>query len=167
MPKTAIATLVIIWKDHDIRKGTKLYLMRTLICPIETIMTYGSETWTLNSSCQRRIGAFEMSAYRRMLRISWNDHRTNVSIIQELEIQAQDCLLITIQSQIPKFFGHIIRRDGVEKDIIQRKRSRGMPPFHYIDQIKTLTQMTISESIRNIENRELWINVSNRNNILA
>jgi len=61
MAKTVIAKLVKIWKDHDIRKGTKLYLMKTLIFPI---MTYGSKSWTLNSSCQRRIEAFEMIAYR-------------------------------------------------------------------------------------------------------
>ncbi|KAF0746129.1 casein kinase I [Aphis craccivora] len=57
--------------------------MKTLIFPI---ITYGSESWTLNSSCQRRIEAFEMIAYRRMLRIQWTDHRTNVSVIQELNI---------------------------------------------------------------------------------
>ncbi|KAL4083848.1 hypothetical protein QTP88_029164 [Uroleucon formosanum] len=155
MAKAAIAKLVKIWKDHDIRKGTKLYLMKTLIFPI---MIYGSESWTLNSSCQRRIEAFEMIAYRRMLRIPWTDHRTNVSIVQELNIQPQDRLLMTIQSQILKFFGHVMRRDGIEKDIIQGKnegkRSRGRPPIRYIDQIKNLTQMSISDNIRNTENRE-------------
>ncbi|CAI6375634.1 unnamed protein product [Macrosiphum euphorbiae] len=168
MAKTAIAKLVKIWKDHDIRNGTKLYLMKTLIFPI---MTYGSESWTLNSSCQRRIEAFEMIAYRRMLRIPWTDHRKNVSIKQELNIQTQDHLLITIQIQILKFFGHVIRRDGIEKDIIQgkveRKRSRGRPPTRYIDQIKNLTRMSMSDNIRNTGNREFWRNISNRNNIIA
>ncbi|KAL4112805.1 hypothetical protein QTP88_016534 [Uroleucon formosanum] len=165
MAKAAIAKLV--RKDHDIRKGTKLYLMKT---PIFPIMTYGSESWTLNSSCQRRIEAFEMIVYRRMLRIPWTDHRTNVSIVQELNIQPQDCLLITIQSQILKFFGHVIRRDGIKKDIIQGKvegkRRIGRPSIRYLDQINILTQISMSDNIRNTENREFWRNVSNRNNII-
>jgi len=65
----------------------------------------------------------------------------------------------------------VIRRDGIEKDIIQGKvegkRSRGRPPIRYIDQIKNLTQISMSENIRNTENREFWRNISNRNIIIA
>jgi len=79
--------------------------------------------------------------------------------------------LITIQSQILKFFGHVIRKDGIEKDIIQGKvegkRSRSRPSIRYKDQIKTLTQMSMSDNIQNTENREFWRNVSNQNNTIA
>jgi len=65
----------------------------------------------------------------------------------------------------------VIRRDGIEKDVIQGKvegkRSRGRPSIRYIDQIKSLTQMSMSDSIQNTGNREFWRNVSNRNNIIA
>lgn len=60
-----------------------------------------------------------MTAYSRMLQIPWTDHRMKVFIKQELKIQAQDVLLITIKSQILKFFGLVIRNDGVKKDSIQ------------------------------------------------
>lgn len=59
MAKTAIAKLVKIGKDHDIRRGAKLYLMKSLIFPL---MTYDSELWTLKSLFQRKIEAFEMTA---------------------------------------------------------------------------------------------------------
>lgn len=120
--------------DPDIRKGTKLCLMNIQIFPK---MTYGSESWTLNSSSQRRIETFEMTAYRRMLRIPWTDHRMNIFIIQELKIQAQDRLLNTIQSQILKFFGYVIRRNAIEKNIIQgkveKKEEQRQAPIRYID----------------------------------
>lgn len=58
-----IAILIKIWKDHDISKEIKLYLMKTLIFT----MTYGFESWILNSLCQQRIDAFEKTVYRRML----------------------------------------------------------------------------------------------------
>lgn len=60
MAKTAIAKLVKIGKDHNIRRGTKLYLMKTLIF---LLITYDSELWTLKLSFQRKIEAFEMTAY--------------------------------------------------------------------------------------------------------
>jgi hypothetical protein len=72
--------------------------------------------------------------------------------------------------QIFKFFGHVIIRDSIEKNIIQLKvegkRNRGRSLIHYINQIKALTQMSMLESIQNTENREFWRNVSNRNIIL-
>lgn len=64
-----------------------------------------------------------------MLRILWDDHRTNIFIIQEFKIPDLDRHFITVKSQILKFFGHVIRRDGNEKDTTQGKfegmKSRG------------------------------------------
>jgi len=56
--------------------------MCTLVWPVEL---YGCEIWTLKAADRRRITAFETTAYRRMLRISWRKHRTNVSILEELQ----------------------------------------------------------------------------------
>jgi hypothetical protein len=140
--------------------------MKTIIFPI---MAYDSESWTLNSSCQRRIEAFEMFAYRRMFPIHWIDHRTNISIIQQLKIQAQHCL-VTIQSQILKSFGHVLEEIVMKRTLSKEKskeREAKAGPIRYIDQMKTLTQMTISESIQNTGNIEFWRNVSNRKNTIA
>lgn len=59
-----------------------------------------------------------------MLRIPWTNRRTNKSIKQDLKIQTQDCLLITIQSQVLNSFGHVVRSDGSEINIIQGKVER-------------------------------------------
>lgn len=157
MAKSALTKLVKIWKDHNIRKKTKKRLVQTLIFPIAT---YGSESWTLNAACRRRIEAFEMVCYRRMLRIPWTDHRTNVSILEELQITDNERLLPTIQRRILKFFGHVIRRDSIEKLIIQGKvegrRKRGRSPVRFMDQIKTLTNLSVAEVMRTADDREAW-----------
>jgi len=66
--------------DGALNKETKVRIMRALVWPVAT---YGCELWTLKASDKKRIAAFEMTAYRRMLRISWKDHRINQSILEE------------------------------------------------------------------------------------
>jgi hypothetical protein len=123
-------------------------------------MLYGSETWTLNVEDVKRINAFEMWAYKRMLRISWKEKRTNSSILAVLNVETR--LAVVCKQRILRFFGHIIRRDGLslEKMMIEGKiegkRSRGRTPMRWIDQIKTITGYPLEEAIRSAENRELW-----------
>jgi len=59
----------------------------------------------LKASDKKRIAGFEMTAYRRMLRIRWKDHRTNQSILEELDTNAQ--LLNDIQRRQLRYFGHV------------------------------------------------------------
>ena len=66
-----------IWKDRGIRKSLKMKLVKALIWPV---ITYGAEGWTLQKDNERRLEAAEMWCYRRMLRISWTEKRTNKSI---------------------------------------------------------------------------------------
>ncbi|CAG9829743.1 unnamed protein product [Diabrotica balteata] len=66
--------LIAIWKNFIITIHTKLRLARALIF---CIAIYASETWTLKKADKNKLDAFEMWVYRRMLRISWIDHRTN------------------------------------------------------------------------------------------
>lgn len=113
----------------------------------------------------RRIEAFEMICYRRMLRIPWTARRINHSILRELNIDTNQCLLPTIQRHILRFFGHVIRRDGMEKLCIQGKvdgkRRKGCSPVRFIDQIKNLTNLFMVEVMRTAENREARRAVSN------
>ena len=78
-----------LWKDRALNKETKLTKVRlrraALVWPVAT---YGCEPWTLKASDKKRIAGFEMTAYRKMLRISWKDHRTNQSILEELDTNA-------------------------------------------------------------------------------
>jgi len=112
-----------------------------------------------------------MSSYQKMLRIPLTDYRTNASILEELKIRENRRLIPSIQRQILKCFGHIIRRDGLEKIIIQGKvqdkRSIGRPFSRFIDQFKDLVGIRpIAEIMRNIEDREVWRNISNNHTLV-
>lgn len=161
MAKTALNKLVKVWKDHNISKNTKQRLMKSLVF---SIATYGSESWTINAACKRRLEAFEMICYRKMLRIPWTARRTNASILQELKIAENDRLVPGIQRSILKYFGHVIRKDGLEKQVLQGKvdgrRRRGRSPNRYMDQIKAWTNLSIDGVMRTTEDREAWRNLT-------
>jgi len=78
-----------------------------------------------------------MSCYRGMLGIPWTVYRTNASILQQLKINLKDRFLSIIQRRILKYFGHVLRKDGMEKLVIQGKvegwTSRGPSPVRFID----------------------------------
>ena len=99
--KKATMELDTIWKDRGIRKELKMKLVKALIWPV---ITYGAEGWTLNKDDERRLEASEMWCYRRMLRISWTEKRTNKSILNELQTRRE--LLAQIIKRKMAFFGH-------------------------------------------------------------
>lgn len=125
------------------KRNKKKHLMKTLVFPI---VTYGLEIWTINASCRRTIESFEMKLYRKIMRVPWTAYKTNASILDELNIQENRRLALpSMQRQILKLFGYVIRQDGLEKIIIQEKvqgiRNKGRPPIRFIDQIKYSTDI--------------------------
>ena len=105
----------------------KLKVLRTCIFPIAT---YRCETWVLRKLDIKRINAFEMKCYRKILCITWIAHRTNCSILNELHLPT-NCLYNIVRRQKLKYFGHVTRHDGLEKTIMQGmvagRKSRGKP----------------------------------------
>ena len=95
-----------------------------------TIATYGCEAWTLGKTILKGITAFEMKCYRKILKISWTEHRTNKSIRDELKLEDQ-WLENFIKKQKLKYFGHLKKREGLGKIMlegkIEGKRERGRP----------------------------------------
>jgi hypothetical protein len=79
------------------------------------VALYGCETWTLRVEDKRRISAFEMTTYRKMLRVSWREFRTNESILEE--IQPERRLLEVVKTRKLNY-GHIIRADKLPAFII-------------------------------------------------
>ena len=96
-----------------IRKVVKLRVVRALVWPV---LTYGAEAWTLKAADIRRIQAAEMWVLRRVIRISWRDRRTNVSVLHELETKPE--LLRMVKKRKLSFFGHACRGRGMVRDII-------------------------------------------------
>ena len=81
MAKQKMLQLNNIWKDRSIPNQLKMFLLKCLVWPV---LMYGCEAWTLRKEEEKRINAAEMWLYRRLLRISWKDKRTNDSILEEL-----------------------------------------------------------------------------------
>jgi len=76
--RSVLTSLNCLWKDRALSMSLKSRLLQTLAWPVAS---YGSESWTLKAADKKRLVAFEMTAYRRMMRISWTEHRTNQSIL--------------------------------------------------------------------------------------
>ena len=125
MAVQALNNMQYLWKSAS--KELKLKVLRTCIFPIGT---YGCETWVLRKLDIKRINAFEMKCYRKVLRIPWIAHRTNCSILNELHLPT-NWMYNFVRRQKLKYFGHVTRHNGLEKTIMQGmvagKRSRGKP----------------------------------------
>ena len=70
--RSALTSMNNLWKDRALNKETKVRFMRALVWPVAT---YGCESWMLKAGDNKRIAGFEMTVYRRMLRISWKDQK--------------------------------------------------------------------------------------------
>lgn len=153
--RTAMMQLTKIWKNRNITRNTKINLVNALVFPV---FFYGSETWVIRSNDRKRIDAFEMWIWRRMLRVPWTARRTNVSILNE--IKPVQRVSSRTYGRILKFFGHISRHDNMEKLVVQGrpegKRKRGRSPTRWTDAISKLTESNISSAARQANNRGSW-----------
>ena len=144
-----------VWKGNN--ESTKLKFLRSLIFPIAT---YGSETWSISKEAEKKINAFELRCYRRILRIPWTDKRTNVSVLQQMEITQENWLQNSIVRQKLKFFGHVKRHDCLEREIyegiIEGKRGRGRPRRRWSQDISERLHMTVTEAGRRAQDRTAY-----------
>ena len=102
----AVIALSHTWKNKSISLKTKKRHLNTLVFPIAT---YGSECWVVKESDRKRLASFELWSYRRLLGVSWTEHRTNDSILNQLEIRAEDQLLNRIDRRKLAFLGNVVR----------------------------------------------------------
>lgn len=97
--------------------------LRTVRCYIFSLLLYGAESWTLKRQDMKRIEAFELWTYRRMLKISWTDKVTNKEVLRRVEKETE--LIFTIQRRKLEYLGHVMRGPKYEilRLIIQGKIS--------------------------------------------
>ena len=112
-----------IFKSRDITLPTKVRLVKAMVFPV---VMYGCESWTITE--RRRIDAFELWCWRRLLRVPWTARRSNWSILKEISPEySLEGLMLKLKLQ---YFGHLMRRaDSLEKTLmlgkIEGRRRRG------------------------------------------
>ena len=94
-----------VLKSRDITLPTKVHLVKAMVFPV---VMYGCESWTIKRAECRRIDAFELWCWRRLLRVPWTARRSNQSILKEI---SPECSLegLTLKLNL-HYFGHLIRR---------------------------------------------------------
>ena len=106
-----------IFKSRDITLPTKVRLVKVMVFPV---VMYGFESWTVKKVERRRIDAFELWCWRRLLRVPWTARRSNHSILKEIGPEySLEGLMLKLKLQ---YFGQLVRRiDSLEKTLMMEK----------------------------------------------
>ena len=108
MARSTKENMTTIWKSQAICKSLKLRIARATTF---AVATYGCESWVYSKKVTNKIEAFEMWTYRRLLRVSWRQHKTNAWILEQL--RTKPMLVKQMRKRKMKHFGHIIRHNSL------------------------------------------------------
>ena len=122
-----------ILKSRDITLSTKVHLVKAVVFPV---VMYGCESWTIKKAECRRIDAFELWCWKRLLRVPWTARRSNQSFLKEISpVCSMEGLMLKLKLQ---YFGHLMQRaDSFEKTQmlgkIEGRRRRGRQRMRWLD----------------------------------
>ena len=134
-----------ILKSKNITLSTKVSLVKAIVFPV---VMYGCESWTIKKAECRRIDAFELWCWRRLLRVPWTARRSNLSILKEISSGGSlEELMLKLKLQ---YFGHLIQRaDSLEKTLmlgkIEGRQRRGRQRMRWLDGITDSMDMSLGK----------------------